>query len=135
MASLREWAQKGEREHSFQDATHSTESEQGELWKRVVVPSERRKEILQIGHSSPTGGHFSRRIKTEGTWPGISKEMKSWCKSCPECQKAARAVNVRALLQPLPVISTPFSRLAFDLVGPLPRTKSGHKSLDMHLLG
>ena len=51
----------------------------------MVVPSERRKEILQIGHSSPTGGHFSRR-KTEGTlkrvvtWPGISKEVKSWCK-------------------------------------------------------
>lgn len=46
-----------------------------------------------------------------------------------ECQKAARAVNCRAPLQPLPVIPTPFSRLAFDLVGPLPRTKQGHRYL------
>ena len=63
------------------------------------------------------------------TWPGVTRDVKAWCRSCVECQKAARAVNCRASLQPLPVIPTPFSRLAFDLVGPLPRTKQGHRYL------
>ena len=30
---------------------------------------------------------------------------------------------------PLPVITTPFERIAFDPVGPLPRTNQGHKYL------
>ena len=110
------------------------ESEQGDLWRRLVIPQPRRKDILRLSHSSSTGGHFSHR-KTEGaprrvfTWPGVSKEVKAWCRTCPDCQKAARAVNSKVPLQPLPVISTPFSRLAFDLVGPLSRSKQGFKYL------
>ena len=33
----------------------------------------------------------------------------------------------KAPLIPLPVITVPFSRLAFDVVGPLPRTQSSYK--------
>lgn len=40
---------------------------------------------------------------------------------------AAIKDNGKAPLIPLPVITVPFSRLAFDVVGLLPRTKSGHK--------
>ena len=61
------------------------------------------------------------------TWPGISKDTKAWCRSCPECQKAAKKTSHLAPLCPLPVISTPFSRVAFDLVGPLPKSKSGNR--------
>ena len=136
LESVRAWAERGERGYGFQDGiiVHSQESEHGEEWKRVVVPIERRREILKLSHSSMTGGHFSLR-KTEGilrrvfTWPGVARDVKAWCRSCVECQKAARAVNCKAPLQPLPVIPTPFSRLAFDLVGPLPRTKQGHRYL------
>ena len=59
----------------------------------------------------------------------MSRDVKIWCRTCPECQKAAKPVNHRAPLRPLPVIREPFSRIAFDLVGPLPRTKQGHKYL------
>jgi len=110
------------------------EGEHGEVWRRIVVPKSKRKELLKLSHSSLCGGHFSSR-KTEGvlrrvfTWPGVTRDVKAWCRTCPDCQKAARAINNRAPLQPLPVIPTPFSRLAFDLVGPLPRTKSGFKYL------
>ena len=45
----------------------------------------------------------------------------------PQCQMAARNDRGKAPLIPLPVITVPFSRLAFDVVGPLPRTKSGYK--------
>ena len=136
LANIRTWAENGENGYAYQEGVliHTVENEHGELWRRLVVPRERRNEIMRIAHSSLTGGHFSSR-KTEGslkrvfTWPGISRDAKNWCKTCPDCQKVARAVNVKAPLHPLPVISTPFSRLAFDLVGPLPRTKSGHRYL------
>ena len=57
----------------------------------------------------------------------ISKDTKAWCRSCPECQKAAKKTSHLAPLRPLLVISTPFSRMAFDLVGPLPKSKSGNR--------
>ena len=33
----------------------------------------------------------------------------------------------RALLHPLPIIGTPFRSIAFDIVGPYPRTSRGYK--------
>ena len=111
LESVRKWANAGEKGFGVQDGiiVHNLECEHGEVWRRVVVPKEHRKDILS--HSSLTGGHFSVR-KTEGmlrhvfTWPGVTRDVKAWCRSCPECQEATRAVNCKALL---PVISTPFS--------------------------
>ena len=78
------------------------------------------------------GGHFgvkrtTARVRKHFTWPGLSVDIKSLCTSCPQCQKAARNDHSRAPLVSLPVIIVPFSRLAFDVVGPLPRTRSGFK--------
>ena len=47
--------------------------------------------------------------------------------TCEVCQKAQKAPPVKVPLNPLPMISETFSRIAFDLVGPLPRTNRGHK--------
>lgn len=136
LKALRQWAQDGEKGYSFQDGVliHTLDSKHGELWKRVVIPACRRKEILRLSHSSLTGGHFSHN-RTEAmlrrvfTWPGVSRDVKQWCRACVECQKSARSTNLKAPLQPLPIITTPFSRVAVDLVGPLPRSKQGHKYL------
>ena len=54
-------------------------------------------------------------------------DIMSLCTSYPQSQKAARNDHSRAPLVPLPVITLPFSRLAFDVVGPLPRSRSGFK--------
>ena len=45
----------------------------------------------------------------------------------PQCQKSARNDQGRAPLVPLPVITVPFARLASDVVGHLPNTRSGFK--------
>ena len=65
--------------------------------ERVVVPEKKRKGILKMAHSNKLGGHFSYK-KTVATlarlftWPGISKDTKAGCRSCPECQKAAKKI-------------------------------------------
>ena len=49
------------------------------------------------------------------------------CKCCQTCQKTARGSFRKAKLVPLPVIEVPFTRIAMDMVGPLSRTKEGHR--------
>ena len=104
----------------------------GHDFMQIVVPVDRRQQLFFLAHASSTASHFSKR-KTLGvlqhafTWPGMARDITKWCTECPECQKGARVINNRVPLIPLPVISTPFTRMAFDLVGPLPRTKRGNK--------
>ena len=49
------------------------------------------------------------------------------CDSCFDCQKVGRQRKRVAPFQTLPIIDTPFSRIAMDFVGPLPRTKQGKR--------
>ena len=48
---VRAWAERGERGYGFQDGI----IQQGEEWKRVVVPQQHRMEILKLSLSSMTG--------------------------------------------------------------------------------
>ena len=68
-------------------------------------------------------------LKKLFTWPGIGRDIQNWCSTCPHCQKAAKHTGPKAPLKPLPMIQTPFHCIAFDHVGPLPRTKRGHQYL------
>ena len=55
--------------------------------------------------------------------------MKRCCRSCDICQRTiAKGKTARAPLGSMPIIDTPFQRVAIDLVGPLePRTDSKNK--------
>ena len=57
----------------------------------------------------------------------ISLEFKSALISGGPCQRQAKCKNSKAPLHPLPIIGKPFSRLAFDLVGPYPKTKRNNR--------
>ncbi len=63
------------------------------------------------------------------TSPGIGRDVQNCYSTCPRCQKAAKHTGLKSPLQLLPVIETPFHRIAFDLVGTLPRTKHGHQQI------
>jgi len=58
---------------------------------------------------------------------GIKKAVEDFCRSCPDCQQVAPRPHLRSPLIPLPIISVPFSWIAMDLVGPLPRSSRGHQ--------
>ena len=106
----------------------------GEDVTQLVVPQSRRRQVLKLSHTAPLAGHFGKR-KTVGKilprfyWPGIERDVAAFCRECVECQRAAKRPSVRAPLQPLPVIDTPFERMAMDVVGPLPSTKRGNEYL------
>lgn len=100
---------------------------------RVVVPQFLRQEILRIAHSIPIAGHMGidktrARIENHFYWPGFFSDIRTFCMSCPECQLVARKrVKERAPLSPVPIVSEPFEKIAIDIVGELPKTKSGFK--------
>ena len=82
--------------------------------------------------NSPIPGHYPsertlRTIRTRIDWPGVAKDVKDVCASCPICQKAGPAIIAKAPLNPLPVITEPFTRIAMDVFGPLNRTKADNK--------
>ena len=59
------------------------------------------------------------------------ENIQELCRTCPECQKERTHPIVKAPLQPLPCVGTPFQKVAFDIVGPLARTNTGFRYLLM----
>ena len=89
---------------------------------------------MKLAHSSPAAGHFAEArtldtLRQRVTWPRITSDVKEACRSCPTCQRSAPTTMKRAPLHSLPIIRTPFERVAMDIFGPLKRTKSGYKYL------
>ena len=98
----------------------------------LVVPKCCREEVLRLVHCSPMAGHFGETrtldtLRRMVVWPRMTMDLKEVCQACPTCQLAAPATLKRAPLHPLPIIRTPFDRIAMDIFGPLRRTRSGNK--------
>ena len=99
---------------------------------QLILPAPYREVVLRLAHISPLAAHFGRNKTTEYilrhfTWPGLRHDVPEMCKRCQTCQKTARGSFRKAKLVPLPVIEVPFTRIAMDMVGPLPRTEDGHR--------
>lgn len=112
--------------------THTKLSDLGKLMVRVVIPKNRRQEVLDIAHRGLAGGHFSEKrtylcICAHFWWPQMRKSVKEYCAACAECQRGGKAHSKRVPLQKTPTISIPYTRMACDLVGPLPRTQAGFR--------
>ncbi|XP_055022408.1 protein NYNRIN-like isoform X2 [Boleophthalmus pectinirostris] len=101
--------------------------------RRLVVPMSCRPLVMHLAHTVPWAGHLGRqktylRIASRFYWPSMYADVQNFCKTCPTCQKTSYVrQSDRALLQPLPMISTPFRRIAMDIVGPLVRSSGGHQ--------
>lgn len=100
---------------------------------QLVVPWSLRPTILNLSHSIPWAGHLGQaktfaRMVPRFYWPQQYADAVKYCQSCPQCQLTAPGRNrERAPLISMPIIETPFSRIAMDIVGPLERSSAGHK--------
>ena len=63
------------------------------------------------------------------TWPGVRQDIVQWCQSCEPCQKSNKSLLLKAPMQPIRVITEPYEKVAFDLVGPFYRSNYSHKYL------
>ena len=100
----------------------------------LLVPEKCRPMILKVSHDIPVAGHFSHRktyskVIEQFWWPGITNDIHKYCKSCDVCQRTSSKGRLKNVpLEKVPVISTPFYRVAIDIVGPIiPASYDGHK--------
>ncbi len=110
-----------------------------ESWRvvnQIVVPEQYRSEILHLAHEAPMAGHLGinktyQKILQNFYWPGLKRDVKSFCQSCHACQLVGKLNQNSPLapLKPIPAFSEPFSQVIIDCVGPLPKTKAGHQYL------
>ncbi|XP_036066885.1 uncharacterized protein LOC112138883 isoform X2 [Oryzias melastigma] len=101
-------------------------------YARLVVPQQLPEQVLHLGHSIPWAGHLGTRktldrVASRFYWPGLNTDVQNFCQSCSVCQLASDKNVPKYLLQPLPIIDVPFSRIAMDIVGPVERTQSGNR--------
>ena len=93
---------------------------------RIVAPSNLRLQVMQLAHDIPAAGHLGirktiNRLQPHFHWPRMLKDVTHFCKSCDLCQKEGKGRKIPpAPLISVPVMSDPWSRIAIDIVGPLP---------------
>lgn len=113
---------------------YSPKIENGKLFTQLVVPTSYREQVLHISHDSLMAGHLKTgktcaKILAQFFWPGVQSDVNRYCKSCDLCQKTVpKGKLTRVPLGSMPLIGTPFQRVAVDLVGPLdPPTDRGNR--------
>lgn len=106
----------------------------GRRTRQLVVPEIHRKTVLKLAHDGIMAGHLGSektkdRIKEEFFWPGLTADVKRFVASCDICQRTVPKGRVPCVpLGKAPVIETPFSKVAIDIVGPIhPPSKQGNR--------
>ena len=106
----------------------------GELYTReqLVLPVPCRGMVMELAHSIPLAGHLGKhkttdRVQQQFYWPTLRKDVADYCRRCEACQKTSRVKPRHAPLIPLPIMDEPFQKIAMDIVGPLPRSRSGNR--------
>ena len=97
-----------------------------------ILPKHCRKTILRLTHTVPLSDHLGQkktaaRIMQRFYWPTLFRDVADFCRSCTQCQKASHRKVPRAPMIPPPVIDEPFQRIAMDVIGPLPQSRTGHR--------
>jgi hypothetical protein len=101
----------------------------------VVIPDRLRHHVMMSYHHTPWSGHQGtektfRKMVPRVYWPGMQRDIKSFCQSCPSCQK----IKINSSKRPNPMTiprlpSQPFEIVAIDIVGPLPPSRHGNRYL------
>lgn len=112
----------------------SHENKSGKITSQVVVPKKFREEVMRLAHDTPMAGHLGvsktrARIWSDFAWPGICGDVRRYCASCDVCQRSAtKGSQKKAPLGKMPIIDTPFERVAVDIIGPLiPASDRGYR--------
>ncbi|XP_075733426.1 uncharacterized protein LOC142775667 [Rhipicephalus microplus] len=97
----------------------------GKVIQQVVVPQRLRSQVLTLAHETLMSGHQGikrtiDRVLQSFYWPGVQEAVRRYVRSCDACQRTYPKSRVgKAPLGRMPLIDTPFERVAVDIIGPL----------------
>lgn len=103
-------------------------------WKLVVPPSARH-EVLKENHDNPLAAHFgtyktTKRILQRYYWPGVSKDVARYVKSCHVCLQSKPSTKQQlGLMGTMKKASRPWEVVSLDLIGPLVTSSLGNNYL------
>ena len=110
------------------------ETKTGRSFNQLVVPKELRRHVMSVNYESAFSGHLGAkktevRILPNFFWPGLRQDVIRFCRSCDVCQRTVKRGSVRKVpLGSMPLIDTPFKRVAVDIVRPIaPPSEAGHR--------
>ena len=149
LAQIREWIdtgkgdcpRKGCQEKFYWDSKtqllmreYQTSAKKGsKTFQQVVLPSKLRNAVMEVAHDSILGGHLGTqktvdRVLSNFYWPGLHADVTKYCQSCDLCQRTIpKGRTGKAPLGTMPIVGTPFTRVAMDLIGPLTPSARGHR--------
>ncbi|XP_071094783.1 protein NYNRIN-like [Haliotis cracherodii] len=106
--------------------------EDDESRQQMIVPQSLKDDVLKYYHDIPSSAHLGRektleKVKFSFYWPGLKGEVENYCQTCDHC--TAKKQPKGPLKAPLGeyTVGEPMERVAMDILGPLPLTKSGHR--------
>lgn len=104
---------------------------EGFEWK-VVVPKSHRVDLISGHHDGPTAGHAGifktyHRLLQKYFWPKMRADVAKYVRSCRTCLAHKPEQKAPAgLMCGRPDIRKPWELVSVDIVGPLPRSSTGH---------
>jgi len=101
-----------------------------EHWQ-FVPPKELRVELIKETHKGLSGGHTGvkktkSQVQRKSYWHQWAADVERFCKSCPECNQYFRGTPKRKGLLQATRVGECFEKIAIDLTGPHPTSKSGN---------
>ena len=113
---------------------HETSAKKGSVsTTQLVLPKNLREGVMEVAHDSILGGHLGGkktmdRVTSNFHWPGVAGDVQRYVQSCDICQRTIpKGRNVKVPLGDMPIIGTPFEKVAIDLVGPLVMSDRTHR--------
>jgi len=102
-------------------------------WK-LVLPREYRREALRESHDAPQAGHLGvektyQRVAVNYFWPNLFRDVTNYIRTCDACQRAKVEQASPAGLMGRRIADGPWTVVAADIIGPLPRSKAGFQYL------
>lgn len=108
----------------------------------TVVPNDSviRNRILHELHDAQLSGHPGQprtleAVKRRFWWPTLARDVESYVKCCPVCQRnKLKRAKPAGLLNPLPIPSEPWESVSTDFISQLPRTpKHGYDAIAVYV--
>ncbi|GFY15461.1 retrovirus-related Pol polyprotein from transposon 412 [Trichonephila clavipes] len=112
---------------------NARESKRNLAWQ-LILPKTRVSTVLKELRGSPTGGHFDvmkalQKVFERFYWNNVLSDVEKCCRTFDPCaaRKGPRK-RTRGRLQ-LSNVGAPFERIAFDILGPLPKSSDDNNIL------